>query len=134
MRPCTILALTSALAGLAALPGYAAPADAQQSVTIRAAAVLDGKGGVFRNAVVAIDGSRIVKVDNGAAETVTYDFPRFTVLPGMIDAHVHVGNHFGKDGRAVTPGETPTEAALYGAANAYAMLMAARSRPAWKPT
>jgi imidazolonepropionase-like amidohydrolase len=123
MRPRTILAFTT-LAGLAALFGLAAPAGAQQSVTIRAAAVLDGKGGVFRNAVVAIDGSRIAKVGNGTAETVTYDFPRFTVLPGMIDAHVHIGNHFGKDGRAVTPGETPAEAALYGAANAYAMLMA----------
>jgi imidazolonepropionase-like amidohydrolase len=124
MRSRTTLAFTSALAGLAALIGLAAPAGAQQPVTIRAAAVLDGKGGVFRNAVVAIEGSRIVKVGNGTAETVTYDFPRFTVLPGMIDAHVHIGNHFGKDGRAVTPGETPAEAALYGAANAYAMLMA----------
>jgi imidazolonepropionase-like amidohydrolase len=123
MRTRAFLAITSALAGLAGLCGTVAPAAAQQ-VTIRAAAVLDGKGGVFRNAVVAVEGSRIVKVGDGAAETVTYDFQRFTVLPGMIDAHVHVGNHFGKDGRAVTPGETPAEAALYGAANAYAMLMA----------
>jgi imidazolonepropionase-like amidohydrolase len=124
MRPRTILAVTSALAGLAALLGLATSADAQQPVTIRTAVVLDGKGGVFRNAVVAVEGSRIAKVGNGTAETVTYDFPRFTVLPGMIDAHVHIGNHFGKDGRAMTPGETPAEAALYGAANAYAMLMA----------
>jgi imidazolonepropionase-like amidohydrolase len=120
MRIRVFLAVISALAGLF---GAAVPASAQQ-ITIRAATVLDGKGGVLRNAVVAVEGSRIVKVGGGAAETVTYDFPRFTVLPGMIDAHVHIGNHFGKDGRAVTPGETPDEAALYGAANAYAMLMA----------
>jgi imidazolonepropionase-like amidohydrolase len=113
-----------ALAGLAGFLGTAAPAHAQQAVTIRAGTVLDGKGGVLRNAVVAVDGSRIVKVGNGAPETTTYDFPRFTVLPGMIDAHVHIGAHFGKDGRASTPGETPAETALYGAANAYAMLMA----------
>jgi imidazolonepropionase-like amidohydrolase len=134
MRPRTILAVTQALAvipglaglagaGLAGLLAITTPAAAQQ-VTIRAAAVLDGKGGVMRNAVVAVDGSKIVKVGAGAAETITYDFPRFTVLPGMIDAHVHVGNHFGKDGRAVTPGETPADVALYGAANAYTMLMA----------
>jgi imidazolonepropionase-like amidohydrolase len=79
---------------------------------------------VQRNAVVAVEGSRIAKVGDGAAETATYDFPRFTVMPGMIDAHVHIGAHFGKDGRAATPGETPAEAALYGAENAYAMLMA----------
>jgi imidazolonepropionase-like amidohydrolase len=123
MRPSTFLAVTSALAGFAGLVAIAMPAAAQQ-VTIRAAAVLDGKGGVTRNAVVAVEGSKIVKVGDRAAETVTYDFPRFTVLPGMIDAHVHIGNHFGKDGRAVTPGETPADVALYGAANAYTMLMA----------
>src|SRR5215471_15181474 len=119
-----VAAQVAAVAGLAGFLGITAPASAQQPVTIRAGTVLDGKGGVLRNAVVAIDGSRIVKVGNGAAETATYDFPRFTVLPGMIDAHVHIGAHFGKDGRASTPGETPAEAALYGAANAYAMLMA----------
>lgn len=113
-----------AAAGLAGLLGIATPAGAQQPVTIRAAMLLDGKGGVLHNAVVAIEGARIVKVGDSAAETPTYDFPRFTVLPGMIDAHVHIGAHFGKDGRALTPGETPAEVALYGAANAYAMLMA----------
>ena len=113
-----------AVAALAGLFGVAAPAAAQQPITIRAGADLDGKGGVLRNAVVAVEGSRIVKVGTGAAETATYDFPRFTVLPGMIDGHVHIGAHFGNDGRASTPGETPAEAALYGAANAYAMLMA----------
>jgi len=112
--------VAAAIAGL----GVAAPAGAQQPITIRAGTVLDGRGGVLRNAVVSVEGSRIVKIGNGAAETATYDFPRFTVLPGLIDGHVHVGAHFGKDGRASTPGETPAEAALYGTANAYAMLMA----------
>jgi imidazolonepropionase-like amidohydrolase len=102
----------------------AASVSAQQSITIRAGAVLDGKGGVLRNAVVAVEGSRILRVGNGKAETATYDFPRFTILPGLIDAHVHIGAHFGKDGRASNVGETPAEAALAAAANAYAMLMA----------
>jgi hypothetical protein len=61
---------------------------------------------------------------DGTAEGATYDLSRFTVLLGMIDTHVHIGAHFGKDGRASTPGETPAEEALYGAENAYAMLMA----------
>jgi imidazolonepropionase-like amidohydrolase len=126
MRTRSIVAakVATVLAGLTGLLGMPAPASAQQPVTIRAGTVLDGKGGMLRNAVVAVEGSRIVKMGDGAAETTTYDFPRFTVLPGMIDAHVHIGAHFGKDGRASTPGETPAEAALYGAANAYAMLMA----------
>jgi len=122
MRVSSIVAaqVAAAIAGL----GVAAPAGAQQPITIRAGTVLDGRGGVLRNAVVSVEGSRIVKMGNGAVETATYDFPRFTVLPGLIDGHVHIGAHFGKDGRASTPGETPAEAALYGAANAYAMLMA----------
>ena len=122
MRVRSIVAaqVAAAIAGL----GVAAPAGAQQPITIRAGTVLDGRGGVLRNAVVSVEGSRIVKMGNGAVETATYDFPRFTVLPGLIDGHVHIGAHFGKDGRASTPGETPAEAALYGAANAYAMLMA----------
>jgi imidazolonepropionase-like amidohydrolase len=123
MRTRLILAaqVTAAFAGLI---GMATLASAQQPITIRAGAVLDGNGGVLRNAVVAIEGSRIVKVGNGAAEAVTYDFSRLTVLPGLIDGHVHIGTHFGKDGRASTPGETEADVALYGAANAYALLMA----------
>jgi imidazolonepropionase-like amidohydrolase len=99
-------------------------ASAQQPITIRAGTVIDGKGGVQRNGVIAVEGSRIVKAGDGTAQSATYDLSRFTVLPGMIDTHVHIGAHFGKDGRASTPGETPAEEALYGAENAYAMLMA----------
>jgi imidazolonepropionase-like amidohydrolase len=122
------LTAKSALATNAALAGaflcLTSLAAAQQPITIRAGTVLDGKGGVQRNAVVAVEGSRIVKIGDGTTEGATYDLSRFTVLPGMIDTHVHIGAHFGKDGRASTPGETPAEEALYGAENAYAMLMA----------
>ena len=115
-----------AIAAIAAgtLVGMTTMAAAQQPMTIRAGTVLDGKGGVQRNAVIAIEGSRIVRLGDGGTQPVTYDLSRFTVLPGLIDAHVHIGAHFGKDGRSGTPGETPAEQALYGAENAYAMLMA----------
>jgi imidazolonepropionase-like amidohydrolase len=113
----------AALAG-AALFAMTSFASAQQPITIRAGMIIDGKGGVQRNAVVAVEGSRITKLGDGSAESTTYDLSRFTVLPGMIDTHVHIGAHFGKDGRSPTPGETPAEQALYGAQNAYAMLMA----------
>ena len=120
----TLTAPCAALAGLVGFLGMAASVSAQQSIAIRAGAVLDGKGGVLRNAVVAVEGLRILRVGDGTAETATYDFPRFTILPGLIDTHVHIGAHFGKDGRASNVGETPAEAALAAAANAYAMLMA----------
>jgi imidazolonepropionase-like amidohydrolase len=42
----------------------------------------------------------------------------------MIDTHVHINQHFGKDGKASTRGETPGEAAYFTAENAYRTLMA----------
>ena len=118
----TRFAIATIAAG--ALLGMTTMAAAQQPMTIRAGTVLDGKGGVQRNAVIAVEGSRIVRLGDGGTQPVTYDLSRFTLLPGLIDAHVHIGAHFGKDGRSGTPGETPAEQALYGAENAYAMLMA----------
>ena len=44
--------------------------------------------------------------------------------PGLIDTHVHIDSHFGKDGRATTSGETPPQSMLYAAENAYVTLMA----------
>src|SRR5436190_22357741 len=99
-----------------ALAGLTAIAAAQpQPITIRAGTVIDGKGGVQRNAVITIEGSRIVRLGDAGAQPATYDFSRFTVLPGLIDTHVHIGNHFGKDGRASNAGETPAERALFDA-------------------
>jgi imidazolonepropionase-like amidohydrolase len=99
-------------------------AAAQQPITIRAGTILDGKGGVQRNAVIAVEGSLIVKLSNSSSEALTYDLSRFTALPGLIDTHVHIGAHFGKDGLASNVGETAVDAALAAAANAYTMLMA----------
>src|SRR6202795_147841 len=121
--PMRIRVSVSALAAVA-LISMTSLATAQQSITIRAGTVLDGRGGVQRNAVITVEGSRIVRVGDGTAAGATHDAPRFTVLPGLIDTHVHIGTHFGKDGRASNAGETPAEQALGGDENAYAVLMA----------
>lgn len=110
------------LTAIAAFLSAAASVQAQP-VTIRAGTMLDGKGGVQRNAVIAIDGAKITRIANSTGEAVSYDFPRLTVLPGLIDTHVHLVSHFGKDGRAQTAGETPAEQALYDADMAYQVLM-----------
>ena len=94
----------------------------EQSVTIRAARVLDGKGGSLTNATVEVRGDAIVKVDQRTGP-VTYDLGNVTLLPGMIDTHVHIGYHFGKDGRCENRGETPSEMALFAAENAWITLM-----------
>ena len=92
------------------------------TITVRAARVLDGKGGTVQNAVVEIAGGKVVRVDQRTGP-VTYDLGAATVLPGMIDTHTHIGYHFGKDGRASNEGETPSEMALFAAENAWVTLI-----------
>ena len=107
---------------IAIVAGCAANAFAQaQSVTIRAARVVDGRGKLMANAVVEVRGDKIVAVDQRSGP-VTYDLGNVTVLPGMVDTHVHIGGHFSKGGRADNQGETPAEAALYAAENAWLTL------------
>lgn len=94
----------------------------ERIITIRAARVIDGTGQVFQNAVVEVVGSKITKVEPREGP-VTYDLGPATLLPGLIDVHVHIGYHFGKDGRAQNQGETESERALYAAENAWVTLM-----------
>jgi imidazolonepropionase-like amidohydrolase len=114
------------LCSVAIVAGLLAPAvvSAQPGpIVIKAAAVIDGAGRVLPGAAVVVEGSRIVRVDANAGPA-TYEFPRSTLLPGLIDTHVHLASHFGQDGRATTPGETPAQALLYSAENAHVTLMA----------
>jgi imidazolonepropionase-like amidohydrolase len=93
-----------------------------QVITIRAARVLDGKGNTLANAIVEVKGDQITAMRQGTG-AVTYDLGDVTLMPGLIDVHVHLGNHFNKEGRAQNQGETPSEATLYAAENAWVMLM-----------
>jgi len=101
-----------------------ATAAAAGPITIRAGELIDGKGGVAKNVTLTVDGSKIVKVQPGFAGPVTYDFGKMTVLPGLIDTHVHIGAHFGKDGKFSSGrGESGADVAMYTAENAYVTLM-----------
>lgn len=112
------------LLGLGAFLLAAAPTVAQMPIAIRAGTVIDGKGGVQRGVTILVAGSHIQRVDPASGPSATYDFSRFTILPGLIDTHVHMASHFGKDGRPSNEGETPAEAILHAAENAYVTLMA----------
>ena len=46
------------------------------------------------------------------------------ILPGLIDTHVHIGAHFGANGRLAGATETPAEKARYDADTADTLLMA----------
>src|SRR5262245_60429666 len=116
--------LVTVLLVLEALFIFTIPAVSQEPVAIRVGTLIDGKGGVQRNAVIVVEGSRIARVESKPEQPVIYDLSHLTLLPGLIDTHVHITSHFGKDGRASNQGETPAEQILYGAENAYVTLMA----------
>jgi len=90
---------------------FAASFDGQERpITIHVRTLLDGKGGVQRNTTVVVQGSKILKLDPTAANP-TYELGTLTMLPGMIDVHVHINGHFGKDGRADNREETAAQQA-----------------------
>lgn len=100
------------------------PVLAQEAIIIRAGTLLDGKGGKQRDVAVVVRGSTIDRINTAPSGTPAYDLRRLTVLPGLIDTHVHIGWHFGKTGRLDNTDETPAESSLYGAENAWVTLMA----------
>jgi imidazolonepropionase-like amidohydrolase len=100
-----------------------AQAPAAKRIVIAASTVLDGQGHVLHNTRIVIEGSKIVAIDPKAGP-VDYDLRGLTVLPGWIDAHVHVTWSFGKDGKNAGPGVTTQDAAYQSAANAWVTLMA----------
>ncbi len=110
------------LALLTLLLGISAAAQ-EQPVVLKVGLLLDGSGRVLRNTCIVIQASKIFKIDP-QAQGATYDLSRLTVLPGWIDAHVHITYHFGPHGQAFEKDEPPEQATLAAAANAYATLLA----------
>jgi len=110
--------------GLAALTQPVTPQTAAHSkrIVIAASSALDGKGRVLRNTRIVIEGTKIVALDPKAGPA-DYDLRGLTVLPGWIDAHVHITWIFGKDGKNVGGGETTQDAAYRTASNAWLTLM-----------
>jgi imidazolonepropionase-like amidohydrolase len=92
-------------------------------IVIAASAVLDGKGHVLHNTRIVVEGSTISAID-ARAGPVDYDLRGLTVLPGWIDAHVHIDWYFGNDGKFAGGGARTTEAAYHAASNGWLTLMA----------
>ena len=89
---------------------HLAPRD--QVVAIKAGRMFESKSGaILNNQIILIKGDRIVNVGSSVdipAGARVIDLSAATVMPGMIDAHVHV----------VTGGATATQRALIALANA----------------
>lgn len=92
-------------------------------IVIAASTILDGKGQVLHNTRIVIEGSKITAIDPKAGP-VDYDLRGLTVLPGWIDAHVHITWSFSPDGKNAGQGGSTAEAAYAAASNAWLTLMA----------
>jgi imidazolonepropionase-like amidohydrolase len=117
-----------------ALVTIAAVAQAQDQATtvIRAAMLLDGRGVRIANAAVVVRGDKIADVLVGDAAknaakpgNLVIDLGAATIMPGLIDGHVHINSYFNAAGRihSRTDGDTPAMTAMAIASNLRKMLM-----------
>jgi imidazolonepropionase-like amidohydrolase len=95
-----------------------------QPVTIKAASAFDGTGRSIPTPTIVVRDGRIASVGSTNAAPATYDLRGLTILPGLIDTHVHLDTHFGADGRPTSRGETPAQSIMYEVENAYITLAA----------
>jgi imidazolonepropionase-like amidohydrolase len=92
-------------------------------MVIAASTVFDGRGEVLHDTRIVIEGGKIAAIEPNAGP-VDYDLRGLIVLPGWIDAHVHITWSFGPDGRNAGQGGTTQEAAYAAASNAWQTLLA----------
>ncbi len=95
---------------------------------LRAGVVLDGTGATLQNVDITIANGRItaVKPSVGALPAGAIDLRGQTVLPGMIDTHVHLGWYINSRGKLHQDrdGDSPATFALNQAGNAWRTLQA----------
>lgn len=122
----TVIAGAVALLALAAgplpaqpHPGTRAPRDSVTS--IHAARMIDGRGRLTTDAWIEVRDGRIVRVGRPPRprRAATWELGDVTILPGLIDAHVHLSGYPGQ-----RPTDTPAQAALARAGHLYRLLMA----------
>jgi imidazolonepropionase-like amidohydrolase len=95
-------------------------------ITIHAAHVLDGRGANLGEATVTVENGKITRVDRGTPSTAAmYELGSATLMPGMIDAHVHLNWYFNRQGRYHSngDGDTPAQSLLAMLENGNATLM-----------
>ena len=110
---------------LSAAPSVGVAQVEGPTTILRTSRVLDGRGGVLENRDIVIRDSHVVEIvpagQGGGGQV--YDLTGFTVLPGLIDTHVHLGWHFGPDGRLARR-TSPEDRLMHAAENAHRMLKA----------
>ena len=105
------------------LPNTMSAQTSQKRTVIAVGTMFDGQGHVLHHTRIVVVGAKIVGIEPKAGP-VDYDLTGLTVMPGWIDAHVHLTWIFGKDGKNAGQGGTTPDAIYAAASNAYVTLMA----------
>jgi imidazolonepropionase-like amidohydrolase len=102
------------------------PAAAPRDAIIEAGEVLTGRGQELHNTRILVKDGKVVAIGRNlsAPGAVIYDLRKATVMPGLIDVHVHLLRHFGPNDKADDPRETPTQFTLGVVNNLWVTLMA----------
>jgi imidazolonepropionase-like amidohydrolase len=94
------------LVGVILLAAITAGSAAEAATVLLFNKMADGSGKSVSDAVIVIDGDKIVSVGSGAAAVpagaTVIDLRKYTAIPGMIDAHTHISWVWDE-----TPGTTP---------------------------
>ncbi len=104
-----------------------APLLCAQVVVLETSTLLDGRGATLQDKRIVIRDGKIESIGSSKNKlpggAIVYDLRGLTVTPGWIDTHVHITWHFNAEGRYEPGGrtskETPAQATLYSAANAW---------------
>ncbi len=120
---CAAALLLAAAAQAEVTPFTPAP-ETPKPITIHAGELIDGKGAVMRDMTITVTGTKITAITKGKPAAPTYEFASLTVMPGLIDTHVHITAHFNDEGRATDKGESGEQQGLKWAENVYKTLMA----------
>jgi imidazolonepropionase-like amidohydrolase len=83
---------------------------------------LDGHGATLEDARIGVADGKITTL-SASMDGDVIDLRGYTVLPGWIDTHVHLGSHFDRMGRIATESESPMDASLGIARAAWDTLM-----------
>jgi imidazolonepropionase-like amidohydrolase len=94
-----------------------------QPLVLKTTTLFDGKGGLQRNVSIVVADGKIASIGNPIPGR-TIDLTGLTVMPGLIDTHVHLGSHFGPDGKLAGRDSSQATAMGYAMENAYLDLMA----------
>ena len=106
-------------------PARSAPRSAAAPIVVRAATVLDGRGGARQRVDVVVVGDRIQSI-RPAAGRADIDLGDRVLAPGLIDTHVHLGWYINEHERLHqrNDGDDDRLAEVHATANAQRMLQA----------